>query len=116
MSCCHDEHGEQAEQVAKAVAPHPLDPVSAAEIDAVRTILEADGKVTETTRFPLVLLDEPARHTAAAHRDGDPVVRRVRVTLLDSATGRPPRPSSTSRPPPSWRTGSWTPTARASRR
>ena len=90
MSCCHDEHGghaEHGERAARAAAPHPLDPLSAAEIDAVRTILEADGKVTGTTRFPLVLLDEPARHTAAAHRDGDPVVRRVRVTLLDSATG-----------------------------
>lgn len=81
MSCCHPE------QPAAAAAPHPLDPLSAAEIDAVRTVLEAEGRVTGTTRFPLVLLDEPDRHTVASHRDGDPVVRRVRVTLLDSVTG-----------------------------
>ncbi|MFI9204543.1 primary-amine oxidase [Streptomyces sp. NPDC053048] len=68
-------------------APHPLDPLSAEEITTARRVLTEAGKVTATTRFPLVLLDEPARHTAAAHRPGDPVVRRLRVTLLDSATG-----------------------------
>lgn len=68
-------------------AAHPLDPLTAAEITAARRIPHQAGRVTDTTRFPLVLLDEPARHTVASHRAGDPVVRRVRVTLLDSATG-----------------------------
>ncbi|MEU5051026.1 primary-amine oxidase [Streptomyces sp. NPDC021096] len=70
-----------------AVAPHPLDPLSAAEIATARRVLEEAGKVQPSTRFPLVLLDEPDRHTAAVHRPGDPVVRRLRVTLLDSVTG-----------------------------
>jgi primary-amine oxidase len=83
MSSCH--HPGPA--AAEAAAPHPLDPLSAEEIGAARRILREAGKVTAVTRFPLVLLDEPDRHTVIAHRDGDPVVRRVRVTLLDSATG-----------------------------
>ena len=77
MTCCHPE----------PAAPHPLDPLSAEEIGAARRILDGAGKVTESTRFPLVLLDEPERHTVSAHREGDPVVRRLRVTLLDSASG-----------------------------
>ncbi|MDX6356306.1 MAG: primary-amine oxidase [Streptomyces sp.] len=71
-----------------AVAAHPLDPLTAGEIAAARAVLEAAGKVTDSTRFPLVLPDEPDRHAAAAHRDGDAVTRRVRVTVLDVATGR----------------------------
>ncbi|WP_340562794.1 primary-amine oxidase [Streptomyces sp. GSL17-111] len=66
---------------------HPLDPLTADEISAARTVLAEAGKVGDTTRFPLVVLDEPDRHTVAAHRPGDPVVRRVRATLLDRATG-----------------------------
>ncbi|MCZ7430452.1 primary-amine oxidase [Streptomyces sp. WMMC1477] len=67
---------------------HPLEPLTAEEISDARAVLAEAGKVTGTTRFPLVLLDEPERHTVTAHRPGDPVVRRVRVTLLDRATGR----------------------------
>ncbi|MDT0451266.1 primary-amine oxidase [Streptomyces hesseae] len=65
---------------------HPLDPLTADEITTARRVLTEAGKVTPATRFPLVLLDEPDRHTAA-HRPGDPVVRRLRVTLLDQETG-----------------------------
>ncbi|WP_405775292.1 primary-amine oxidase [Streptomyces sp. NBC_01538] len=79
VSCCHTESAP--------AAPHPLDPLSADEISAARRILTEAGKVAECTRFPLVLLDEPDRHVAVTHRDGDPVVRRLRVTLLNSETG-----------------------------
>ncbi|MDX3071455.1 primary-amine oxidase [Streptomyces sp. NPDC088354] len=80
-SCCHTDADTSP------AAPHPLDPLTADEIAAARRILTEEGRVTDATRFPLVLLDEPDRHTADAHRDGDPVVRRLRVTLLDSLTG-----------------------------
>ncbi|MEU1630601.1 primary-amine oxidase [Streptomyces sp. NPDC020096] len=79
MTCCHPQRA--------AADTHPLDPLTADEINAARRILEQAGKTGESTRFPLILLDEPDRHTATAHRDGDPVVRRLRVTLLDSGTG-----------------------------
>ncbi|MDF3289170.1 primary-amine oxidase [Streptomyces silvisoli] len=79
MTCCHPQRA--------AADAHPLDPLTADEIDSARRVLQRSGKAGESTRFPLVLLDEPDRHTATAHRDGDPVTRRLRVTLLDSRTG-----------------------------
>ncbi|MEV0369676.1 primary-amine oxidase [Streptomyces sp. NPDC050636] len=69
------------------MAPHPLDPLTADEITTARAVLTEAGKATQSTRFPLVLLDEPDRHTVCAHRPGAPVVRRLRVTLLEPATG-----------------------------
>ncbi|MBM9507550.1 primary-amine oxidase [Actinacidiphila acididurans] len=68
--------------------PHPLDPLTADEIAAARAVLEAAGKVGPATRFPLLLPDEPPRSEVLAHRDGHHASRRVRVTLLDTATGR----------------------------
>jgi primary-amine oxidase len=82
MTCCSTD----TESV--PAVPHPLDPLTADEISAARAVLEEAGKVTGTTRFPLVLPDEPDRHAALAHREGDGFSRRVRVTLLDVATGR----------------------------
>ncbi|WP_030622843.1 primary-amine oxidase [Streptomyces sclerotialus] len=76
-----------ATAAAPAEARHPLDPLTAHEITTAREVLLASGRASETTRFPLVLLDEPDRHAVTAHRPGDPVVRRLRVTLLEPATG-----------------------------
>ncbi|MFJ9418057.1 primary-amine oxidase [Streptomyces sp. NPDC101227] len=67
--------------------PHPLDPLTADEIATARAVLEEAGKAGGTTRYPLVLLDEPDRHTVTAHHPGAPVTRRLRVTLLEPATG-----------------------------
>ncbi|MEV4435728.1 primary-amine oxidase [Streptomyces sp. NPDC049585] len=84
MTCCHP---AAPQPQGTDAFPHPLDPLGAEEITTARRILQEAGKVTPTTRFPMVLLEEPERHTAAAHRPGDPVVRRLRVTLHDTATG-----------------------------
>ncbi|MFD7660302.1 primary-amine oxidase [Actinosynnema sp. NPDC059797] len=67
--------------------PHPLDPLTAAEVAAARDALVAANLVGPTTRFPSVLLAEPAKDVVRAHRPGDPVARRARVVLLDVATG-----------------------------
>ncbi|AEW97414.1 MULTISPECIES: primary-amine oxidase [Streptomycetaceae] len=85
--CCHPRPQAGPHTAAARPAPHPLDPLTAEEITAARRVLAEAGKVTDDTRFPLVLLDEPDRHAVTAHRDGDPVPRRLRVTLLDAATG-----------------------------
>ncbi|MCA6095707.1 primary-amine oxidase [Streptomyces sp. SCA3-4] len=94
MTCCHPSSPDSPVSPDTAASPapagvpaHPLDPLSAAEIATARRVLEEAGRITATTRFPLVLLDEPDRHAAAAHRPGEPFVRRLRITLLDSATG-----------------------------
>lgn len=66
---------------------HPLAPLTADEIDAAREILAGEGLVTGNTRFVYLGLEEPAKATVLAHKDGDDVERRVRVLLLDRATG-----------------------------
>jgi primary-amine oxidase len=67
---------------------HPLQRLSADEIDAARELLARGGLVTDTTRFALLALAEADKASVLAHRDGDPVDRRVRAVLLDVATGR----------------------------
>ncbi|MEV0716664.1 primary-amine oxidase [Asanoa sp. NPDC050611] len=69
-------------------ADHPLARLRAAEIDAARTLFQKNDLLTPTTRFALLALEEPDKHTVLAWRDGDPLDRRVRALLLDVATGQ----------------------------
>ena len=64
---------------------HPLDRLTAGEIDAARELL-ADT-LTPTTRFAYVGLLEPPKAEVLAFSPGDPVSRTVRALLLDTATG-----------------------------
>ncbi len=50
-------------------------------------MLDAAGLMTETTRVPMLLPDEPRKEELAAWTPGSPIDRRVDVTLLDIATG-----------------------------
>lgn len=68
-------------------ARHPLDPLTAEEIDAARRILVDAGLLGETVRVPMLLPDEPTKDELAAWSPGDAFDRRVDVTLLDAATG-----------------------------
>ncbi|MEW1956974.1 primary-amine oxidase [Kineococcus sp. NPDC059986] len=69
-----------------AVGPaHPLDRLTAAEVDAARELLEPT--LTPTTRFAYLGLLEPPKAAVLAFTPGDPVERTVRVLLLDTATG-----------------------------
>jgi primary-amine oxidase len=67
--------------------PHPLDPLTGEEIDAARSILVDAGLVTETTRVPMLLPDEPTKDELKAWHPGEKIDRRVDVTLLDTTTG-----------------------------
>ncbi len=66
---------------------HPLDRLSADEIDAARRIIDEQGLLSPTTRFTLLALEEPPKEQVLAYRPGDPIDRRVRALLLDVATG-----------------------------
>ena len=68
-----------------ATPGHPLDRLTADEIDAVRGLLAPS--LTPTTRFAYVGLLEPAKPEVLAWRPGDPFSRNVRALLLDTATG-----------------------------
>ena len=63
---------------------HPMDPLSADEITAVRDHLIEAGRLGETVRVAYLSLKEPAK---ARLRVGDDVPREARVILLDTATG-----------------------------
>lgn len=63
---------------------HPMDPLSAGEITAVRDHLVEEGRLGETVRVAYLSLKEPAK---ALLRNGGDVPREARVILLDTATG-----------------------------
>ncbi|MFD1714748.1 primary-amine oxidase [Amnibacterium flavum] len=65
-------------------ASHPLEPLARAEYDTVRSILDAAGVVSPSTRFAYVGLEEPSKADVLA---GGPLDRRARVMLLDIETG-----------------------------
>ncbi|MFC4049920.1 primary-amine oxidase [Actinomadura syzygii] len=64
---------------------HPLDPLSAEEIDAVRETLADEGKLSPGARFPLILPEEPPKE--AVERGEGAVDRRARAVVLDTANG-----------------------------
>ncbi|OOL31508.1 tyramine oxidase [Rhodococcus rhodochrous] len=66
---------------------HPLTPLTADEIIAVKETVSAEGLVTEHVRFVYVGLEEPHKSTVLAFRPGEHIERRARVLLLDRATG-----------------------------
>lgn len=70
--------------VATAQRTHPLDPLSAEEITAVRDHLVAAGRLGDTVRVAYLSLKEPEK---ALLRAGQEVPREARVILLDTATG-----------------------------
>ena len=66
---------------------HPLDPLTADEIDAARAILVEADLLGDTVRMPMLLPHEPDKDELAAWTPGSVIERRVDVTLLDAATG-----------------------------
>ncbi|EME66299.1 tyramine oxidase [Rhodococcus ruber BKS 20-38] len=75
------------EAAATPAPDHPLTPLTADEITAVKETVSAAGLVTEHVRFVYVGLEEPHKSTVLAFRPGDHLERRARVLLLDRATG-----------------------------
>lgn len=63
---------------------HPLEPLSAAEVQAAIGLLRANGKVTPTTRFVSVALHEPSKEVVHAGMEGLP--RSALAILFDNAT------------------------------
>src|SRR5262249_47141794 len=78
---------ETVDQTASGAPDHPLTPLTADEIRAVRRIVDANGLLGESVRFVYTALDEPHKQTVLAFSPGDPIERRARVLLLDRATG-----------------------------
>ncbi|HYV60952.1 MAG TPA: primary-amine oxidase [Acidimicrobiia bacterium] len=61
---------------------HPLESLTAAEIETATAVLRDSGRLTEAARFAYFGLDEPPKETVAGFAPGDPVDRRVRVVIV----------------------------------
>ncbi|MEI6258255.1 MAG: tyramine oxidase, partial [Planctomycetota bacterium] len=64
---------------------HPLEPLSAAEVRATVSILKAAGKVTPTTRFVSVSLQEPPKDLVHAFTGLNLPARQAFAVLFDNA-------------------------------
>ena len=75
--------GERA--AAAAVQRHPLDPLSAQELEAAVRILRAERRVPPSLRFETVELKEPPKAVLRAWRPGMPMKREAFVVMFDVA-------------------------------
>ena len=67
---------------------HPLDPLTAAEIERAREIVRTERPLGPRVRVIFVMLHEPAKKVVLAHRPGDVVERAAFVVLVDSVAGK----------------------------
>ena len=67
---------------------HPLDPLSAAEIERAWEIVRTERSLGPRVRAIFIMLHEPAKKVVLAHRPGDAVERAAFVVLIDSGPGQ----------------------------
>ncbi len=67
--------------------PHPLDPLSEAELAAACEILKTEKGLGPDTRFGFVQLEEPPKAEVLDWAPGKPPLRRAAATLFDCKTG-----------------------------
>jgi primary-amine oxidase len=67
---------------------HPLDPLTATEIERAWEIVRAERSLGPRVRVVFVMLHEPPKKVVLAYRAGDPVERTAFVVLIDSAAGK----------------------------
>ena len=65
---------------------HPLEPLSAAEVQLAVTLLKQADKVTPTTRFVTVSLKEPAKSAVHGFTGRGPLARAAAAVLFDNGT------------------------------
>ena len=67
---------------------HPLDPLSKEEIAAAVSVLKAEGKATDTSRFPMIVLREPSKLDVASYKPGGSSRREAFVVVFERATNK----------------------------
>ena len=71
-----------------SAANHPLGRLTADEIDQARELIAEAGLFADSVRVAYLGLEEPAKDVVLAWQPGDNTDRRIRMVLLDMATGR----------------------------
>jgi primary-amine oxidase len=66
---------------------HPLEPLTAEELQRAVAILRAEQHISELVHFVSVNLHEPSKDVVLNFRPGDPIAREAFMVLLDSSTG-----------------------------
>ncbi|MBI3299926.1 MAG: primary-amine oxidase [Elusimicrobia bacterium] len=69
-------------------APHPLDPLSAAEYAKAVEILSKAGKLKSEVLFPNMALNEPPKAEVLAWKAGEPYRREAFASLYDRKAGK----------------------------
>lgn len=67
------------------ITPHPLEPLTATEVQRAVEILRDAGKVTASTRFVSVSLHEPPKKLVHGFPHVEPVARKAFAVLFDNA-------------------------------
>src|SRR5688572_23797512 len=77
---------EDMETVAtrERVSLHPLDPLTAEEIESAATTLRESDPAFAAARFVSIALDEPTKDQVLSHAGGDVVERRAALVVRDS--------------------------------
>jgi primary-amine oxidase len=73
---------------ASAVAPHPLDPLNAAEIDATAKILRQASSWPAAGMFSTIVLNEPPKREVLAYTGGGTFARQAFAIVLDRPNNR----------------------------
>ena len=76
-----------AEQVRVAVQ-HPLEPLTAEEIETASQILKQDRGLAESARFVYITLHEPDKEAVLRHQRGDAFDREAHIVLRERAECR----------------------------
>jgi primary-amine oxidase len=71
----------------RQTANHPLDPLTAAELEAVVESVRKVRALNARQLFVSVQLQEPDKELLSSWRDGDPLDRQARVAIWDQAAG-----------------------------
>jgi primary-amine oxidase len=79
--------GRPAAERREAVPRHPLDPLSAAEMDEAVKVLRETRKLADSFRFVSCVLEEPPKSVVREYKPDQPFPRRAFLVLLDNATG-----------------------------
>ena len=80
--------GAPPTSAAPAAAPHPLDPLTAPEIDAAARLIRAAPQFPADGRFSTIVLLEPAKADVLAFTPGSPITRRAFSIVLDRRGNR----------------------------